>query len=47
MDHLNATAVSNALDQPSSMRGQRIAVIAMLFILGAFVGLMVGSRIWP
>ena len=40
------SADKNALDQPSNMRGQRIAMIAMLFILGAFVGLMVGSRIW-
>ena len=41
------SADKNALDQPSSVQGQRIAMIAMLFILGAFVGLMVGSRIWP
>ena len=45
MDHLNNTAASSA--SVSNMRGQRIAIIALLFILGAIVGLMVGSRIWP
>ena len=47
MDQANNTPVSNAFDHVSNMRGQRIAMIALLSILGAIVGLMVGSRIWP